>query len=257
MFGTLRKVFIPETDQENSYLAEKDNPNFITDPNKIVTLIQQIIESPPLCTVSIPNCNTAFFTSILEIRPEKGVLIFDSLMPQHGNKLLNQIDALKLSTFINGVHLSFLLQEVTTERLFSQTVYQALLPQNIYYPQRRSSPRIQTDLNTISFHGVSRNTGIPLKGYVFDISRTGLCVNFSRSGNNVQSGDKLTSCLIHLPDEYTFAFDLSLRSVRKSSLNNLQRMAGGFFNGLTPQMQHKLDRAISALERQQIRKRKN
>jgi c-di-GMP-binding flagellar brake protein YcgR len=257
MLGVLRNGYISDTNQDASTVIDNSNPSFITDPSKIGALIQQIIESPPLCTVTIPNCHTVFFTSILDISKENGALTFDELMPQQGNKLLIQYGTLKLSTFINGVHLSFELRGIIQERSFTQTVYQASLPESIYYPQRRSSPRIQTELNTISFHGVSRNTGIPIKGYVFDISRTGLCINFSKNGNTIQSGEKLTNCRIHLPDELTFAFDLSLRSVRKSSLSNLQKMAGGFFKGLSPQMQHKLDKTISKLERQHIRKRKN
>jgi c-di-GMP-binding flagellar brake protein YcgR len=178
-------------------------------------------------------------------------------MPPTGNILLNQFGTLKLSTFINGVHLTFHLREIVRDQSNNQIVYKAQLPESIYYPQRRASPRIQADLNAISFQGTSRDTGLLIKGHVLDISRTGLSVAFSKIGNTILSGDKLTNCLIQLPDEKTLSFDLSLRSIRKYSLNSSQKQVGGFFNGLSTQQQNKLDRTICALERQQIRKRKN
>jgi c-di-GMP-binding flagellar brake protein YcgR len=257
MLGALRKVFIHDTEKADTAASDQGNPNFITDPQKISRLLQQIIESPPLCTVSIRNFNKTFFTSILEIQKEKGLVIFDELTPVSGNNLLSQCDVVRLSTFINGVHLTFDLKQITRDQAFNQIVYKALLPETIYYPQRRSSPRIQTDPATIDFQGISRDTGMLIKGYVLDISRTGLCVAFSKNGSNILSGDKLSSCLIQLPGESTFSFDLSVRSIRKVSPSSLQKQIGGFFNGLSPQNQNKLDRSICALERLQIRKRKN
>jgi len=257
MLGALRKVFIHDSEQAGTAASDQGNPNFITDPQKIRKLLQQIIESPPLCTVSIRNSSKVFFTSVLEIQKDKGLVVFDELTPVAGNNLLNQCDVVRLSTFINGVHLTFDLKQITREQAFNQIVYKALLPETIYYPQRRSSPRIQTDPASIDFQGISRDTGMLIKGYVLDISRTGLCVAFSKAGNGISSGDKLNSCIIQLPGESTFSFDLSVRSIRKASPSSLQKQIGGFFNGLAPQNQNKLDRAICALERKQIRKRKN
>jgi len=257
MLGSLRKVFIEDTNQSDLTVAEQTNPSFIVEPSKIIKLLQQIIESPPLCTVTLPNYNKTFFTSILEIQQQKGLLLFDRLTPPSGNHLLSQCGVLKLSTFINGVHLTFQLKEIIPDHSINTTFYKAQLPDSIYYPQRRSSPRIEMDINTIPFQGTSRDTGLLIKSYVLDISRTGLCIDISKIGNTIQSGDKLTNCLIQLPGTNTLEFDLSLRSIRKSKFNISQKQIGGFFNSLSMQKQNKLDRTICALERQQIRKRKN
>jgi c-di-GMP-binding flagellar brake protein YcgR len=256
MFSVLRRAFIHDSHETDTTVSEQNNPSFITEPSKIITLLQQIIASPPLCTATVPNYNKTFFTSILEVQKETGLVIFDELMPASGNHLLSQLGVLKLSTFINGVHLTFHLKEIIQEPSLNRTVYKALLPENIYYPQRRSSPRIQTDENVISFQGISKDTGLLIKGHVLDLSRTGLCFTVSNTGNHIHGGDRLTNCLIRLPDEHTFSFDLSVRSIRRSGFNKPQKI-GGHFNGLSPQNQNKLDRTICALERRQIRKRKN
>lgn len=256
MFGALRKVFIHDANQIDT-AETKSNPNLVDEPQKILKLLQQIIESPPLCTVTIPNANRTFFTSILDIEKEKNRVIFDQLSPPSGNSLLSQCPVIKVSTFVNGINLTFHLKEITQIPSPEQLNYQALIPETIYYPQRRSSPRIQTDSTAINFHGTSKDTGLLIKGYVLDLSRTGLCVALTKNGTNILSGDKLTDCVIHLPDGSPFAFDLSVRSVRKSSANNPQKQFGGFFNSVTVRNQNKLDRYICALERRQIRKRKN
>jgi len=257
MFGVLRKAFVPDLPKTETTAAEPGNPNFIKDPQKIIKLLQQIIESPPLCSVTVRNLNKTFFTSILEIQPENQLIIIDELTPASGNNLLNQHGELKLFTFINGLHLTFRLNGVTREQSGNQIVYKALLPETIYYPQRRSSPRIKADLTAIDFQGTSRDSGLLIKGIVSDLSRTGLCITLAKSGNDILYGDKLTNCLMLLPDGSTFSFDLSVRSIRKHGRSDLQKQIGGHFNGLSPQNQHKLDRTICALERQQIRKRKN
>lgn len=257
MLAKLRKVFLnAQEDSSDALSLELQNPSFVTEPSKIASLLQQIIEAPPLCSVTAPNSTKVYFTSILEIQPEKRQLLFDRLTPVIDSRLSNNLDTLKLSTYINGVQLTFQLQDIVQDQSCHPPVYKARLPQSIYYPQRRSSPRIQTDPDAISFQGISRDTGILLKGNVLDISRSGLCLTLPIGGNTIVSGDKLTNCIIRLPDESTFAFDLLLRSSRKKGVNNLQRQVGGYFNELSYQNQNKLDRTISALERQHIRKQK-
>jgi flagellar brake protein len=257
MLAQLRKVFLNvQEDSSDGLTLELQNPSFITDPSKIASLLQQIIESPPLCSVTVPNSAKVYFTSILEIQREKKLLLFDRLTPGIDSRFSNRLDTVKVSTTINGVQLTFQLQDIVQDQSCHPPVYKARLPVSIYYPQRRSSPRIQTDPDAISFQGISRDTGILLKGNVLDISRSGLCFTLPNGGNTIVSGDKLTNCIIRLPDESTFAFDLLLRSSRKKGANNLQRQVGGYFNELSYQNQNKLDRTICALERQHIRKQK-
>lgn len=257
MFSTLLSVFNPNKSIVETAYADESNPSFIIDKQKIAILLQQIIEAPPLCTASFRDSSQTFYTSILELQQSKNLLLFDELSPKPGNRLVSQNGSIKLSTFINGVHLSFHLNDVTVYQSGKRIIYQSKIPEMVYYPQRRTSPRIVLDSTAIDFQGTSKDSGMVIKGSVYDISRTGLCISYNKSGNTLLNGDRLTSCLIYLPDDNTFAFDLAVRSVRKLHSNALQKQIGGYFNTLSPQNQHKLDRYVSALERQQIRKRKN
>lgn len=141
MLAQLRKVFLnAHEDSSDALSSELQNPSFVTDPSKIASLLQQIIEAPPLCSVTAPNSTKVYFTSILEIQPEKKLLLFDRLTPAIDSRLSNKLDTLKLSTYINGVQLTFQLQDIVQENSCHPPIYKARLPVSIYYPQRRSSP---------------------------------------------------------------------------------------------------------------------
>jgi c-di-GMP-binding flagellar brake protein YcgR len=265
MLSAIRKIFSRHAGQDESPVTTNltigrphdDNPNFITNPATVIKLLRQIMAAPPLCSVTLNNSSETFFTSILEIQEVNGLIILDKLSPNSGNSTLLKNKELKLSACVNGVTLSFNLKEIVAEKSPDNILYKARFPGKIYYPQRRSSPRIATNSTLIPFQGTSRDTKTTIGGYVYDFSRNGVGVNFYTDRGDITRGDKLMNCLINLPDEHTLSFDLSVRSSKKLNPANRQRQLGGYFDNLSPQNQKKLDRYISALEREQIRKRKN
>ncbi|MDD5578837.1 MAG: flagellar brake protein [Methylobacter sp.] len=263
MLGAIRKIFVRNTRQDESSITTFstgnifDNPNFITEPAKIIKLLQQIMAAPPLCSISLNNSSKTFFTSIIDIQEENGLIILDKLSTNSDNKILLKNKELKLSTCVNRVQVCFKLKKISVENLPDSVHYKARFPEKIYYPQRRSSPRIATDSTFIHFQGTSKNTKTTIEGYIFDFSRNGICVNLYSDIINIVQGDKLTDCLINLSDDFTLSFNLSVRSIRKQNSVSQEQQVGGCFDNLSPQNQKQLDRFISALEREQIRKRKN
>jgi len=234
-----------------------DNPNFVTDPSRIITLLQQVMELPPLCSVTFVNSDTTFFTSILDIEVKNKLLIFDQLAPPSGNSLIVENKSLKISTLLNGIPLTFNIKDITTGKSQDSIFYKAPLPEKIYYPQRRASLRIGIHSTATDFLGTSPDGKIRLKGYVFDFSRGGIAVNISTDSADILRGDVLTDCLINLPGKQILSFDLSVRSVKEISPGNQKKQIGGYFENLSVQGQRKLDRFISTLEREHLRKRKN
>ncbi|MGZ8903961.1 MAG: flagellar brake protein [Methylobacter sp.] len=265
MLGAIRKIFSRHSGQDESSVTTNltigrphdDNPNFITNPETVIKLLRQIMAAPPLCSVTLNNSSKTFFTSILDIQEENSLIILDKLSPNSGNKVLLKNKELKLSNCINGVQLSFKLKEVSIENSQEAVLYKAHFPEKIYYPQRRSSPRITTDSTLIHFQGTSRDAKTIIGGYVFDFSRNGVRVNIYSDRINIERGDKLTNCLVNLPNNHTLSFDLTVCFSKKLNPAIRQKQLGGYFDNLSPQNQKKLDHYISALEREQIRKRKN
>ncbi|QPK61914.1 flagellar brake protein [Methylomonas sp. LL1] len=258
MFNKLKRLFAKEetvqTTEDQVDLSPFENPNFITDPEKIVNLLTEIEAVSPLCTIQI-NDVADYNSSILGIKADKNLIILDELIPKEGNAELQKTKSLKLSTFHKGIHLSFNLSEIEMGYSRGITYYKAALPDRIFYPQRRRSPRIEISSIDIAFSGVSERTGISVTGYLFDLSRGGAGIDLPVNRARIQRGDKIKNCKISF-DDYQMDFDLSVRFVKPASINSSKVQMGGFFENLSSKSQSKLSYFITSLERVEIRKQK-
>jgi c-di-GMP-binding flagellar brake protein YcgR len=261
MFDKLKSLFSKHeentqtTTENDDELSPFENPNFITDLDKINTLLTEIETSSPLCTVNIDGVDTEYSTSILGIKVDKNLIILDELIPKEGNDELQNKKSLKLSTFHKGIHLSFNLSDIETGSSRGIEYYKASLPEKIFYPQRRRSPRIEISSIDIPFSGVSERTGISVSGYLFDLSRGGAGIDMPINRARVQRGDVIKNCKISFED-YVMDFDFSVRFVKPVSINSSKIQIGGFFENLSSKSQSKLSYFITSLERVEIRKQK-
>jgi c-di-GMP-binding flagellar brake protein YcgR len=262
MLGTLKAFFgkkesVPITSDSEPYSLEPNaNPNFLTDAKKINVLLKNIEEASPICTVTIEGTSDHFSTSILDVQLESNQITIDKLSPPHGNQLLAN-NKCKLSAIHDGIHLAFPLDSIETDSSRDISFYKVAIPNRIYYPQRRSSPRIQITALHIPFSGISERTKATVGGSIFDISRTGLCLGISITNNiaRLQRGDSLKNCRITFEDQ-TISFDLAVRFVKTANKKTGRTMIGGYFENFSSKSRQKLERFVAALEREEIRNRK-
>jgi len=259
MFKKLKSLFAKEettdNNEDNDELSLFENPNFITDSDKIIGLLSEIEASSPLCTIKIDGVDEEYNSSILGIKSDNNLIVLDELIPTDGNAALQNIKSLKLSTFHKGIHLSFNLSKIEVGYSKGILYYKAALPERIFYPQRRRSPRIEISSIDIAFSGVSERTGISVNGYLFDLSRGGAGIDVPLNRARIQRGDKIKNCQISF-DEYTMDFDFSVRFVKQPASNSSKIQIGGFFEKLSNKSQTKLSYFIASLERVEIRKQK-
>jgi len=260
MFDKLKTFFSKQEDtrpssEEHYGLSPYENPNFITEHDKIAVLLSEIEVSSPLCSVKIDGSDEEYSSSILGVKAEKDLIILDELIPKEGNELVRIQKSVKLSTFHKGIHLSFTLNDIETGSSRGISYYKSRLPERIYYPQRRRSPRIEISSIDISFTGISDRTGINVSGYLFDLSRGGAGIDLSVNRARVQRGDRIKNCKISFED-YVMEFDFLVRFVRPASPSTGKIQIGGFFENLSSKSQTKLSYFITSLERVEIRKQK-
>ena len=244
-----------DADQDDDGLLSFENPNFITDADKIAKLLSEIENSSPLCGVQVDGATEEFSSSILGVKLDKNNIILDELVPKHGNDLLLRSRALKLTTFHKGIHLSFNLEGIEIGHSRGINFYKAKLPTRVYYPQRRRSPRLEISSIDIPFSGQVTRTGISLGGYLFDLSRGGAGISVPVNRARVQRGDMIKNCQIIFED-YTMDFDFSVRFVKQSSASSPKIQIGGLFENLSNKSQTRLSYFITSLERVEIRKQK-
>ncbi|NJA08366.1 MULTISPECIES: flagellar brake protein [Methylomonas] len=244
----------PESDDSDFFAFE--NPNFLTDPDRIAKLLAEIETGSPLCTIQIEGCQEDFSSSILGVKLDKNAIILDELVPKHGNDLLLRSRSLKLSTFHKGIHLSFNLSAIEIGHMRGISYYKAPFPDRIFYPQRRRSPRLEIATLEIPFNGIVQRTGMSIGGYLFDLSRGGAGINIPANRARVQRGDKIKGCQIQFED-YAMDFDLIVRFVKPIGQSSSKVQIGGFFESLSSKSQSKLSYFITSLERVEIRKQKS
>lgn len=246
---------VEEVQDDNDGLLAIENPNFITDPEKIAKLLGEIENSSPLCGIQVKGSTEDFSSSILGVKLDKNVVILDELMPKYGNDHLLRSRSLKLSTFHKGIHLSFNLENIDVGHSRGISYYKAPLPERVFYPQRRRTPRLEISSIDIPFSGVVQRSGISVGGCLFDLSRGGAGVTVPVNRARVQRGDIIKNCQITFED-YVMDFDFSVRFVKPVSASSTKVQIGGFFESLSSKSQSKLSYFITSLERVEIRKQK-
>lgn len=260
MLGSLKKFFGNDENQapESEFydpMPVSNNPNFLTDPSKIYRLLKDIEEASPLCKINFEGVKEEFNSSILDVQSENQKIILDELIPFHGNELILKHNRLKLSTNFKGIGLSFKLFDIVEGSSRGIAFYKARIPQRIYYPQRRSSLRVQIHSLNIAFSGVINRTHSSIGGYIFDLSRGGVGIVCMSDRLRLQRGDIISQCKLILNDK-TVNFDLAVRFVKTIGPGSNKVQIGGCFEKLSSKSQLKIEHIVVSLEREEIRRRK-
>jgi c-di-GMP-binding flagellar brake protein YcgR len=234
---------------------EQENPHFLYDYEKILKILGDIEANSPLCSVQLDHSRQQFSTSILSIDLEKQQIMLDELMPKEGNAELEKDKHLKLSAYHRGIHMSFNLDHVEIGVSRGIKYYKAAIPDEIYYPQRRKAPRIDISHSELQFNGISQRTGVPVSGYLFDLSRGGAGVNLPFNRAKILRGDHLTHCQIRFED-YVMDFEFDVRFVKPLYAGHSKLQVGGLFLKLSSKSQTRLSHFITSLEREEIRRLK-
>lgn len=237
---------------------DANNPNFISEPGKIVTLLNQLVEAMPLCAINFEHIDEVFSSSVLEVNARSGYVILDEIVPAHGNHYALDQRQLKVTAQLKGVPISFKLHPLDARSAQGIAYYQAPLPTRLYYPQRRQAPRIPIDPGlALVVHGVLGEANVPVVGSVFDLSRGGLNMILPDQRGRLQRGDRIRRCHLALPEGTDLQFELTVRFSKPSPQTPRKRQVGAYFEQLSPAQQKKLDQFLVALEREEIRKRKD
>ena len=170
--------------------------------------------------------------------------------------MLQEKKALKLSTFHQGLQLAFNLSYIKAGISGGVTYYKAPLPERVFYPQRRKSPRVKISSIAISFTGIAQG-GALVKGYISDLSQDGASININFPANKdpIERGDKIKSCQI-IFEKFTLNFDFIVHIVKRTTGSSKLQM-GGSFENLSKKNQTKLADFITSVERIELRKRKD
>lgn len=152
--------------------------------------------------ISFAERSQRFQSYLVAINRERGLLALDELVPNDGERFLQNGESFKVEGFHDGVRIAWECQQrVQIGELDGARCYWSGLPAEVIYHQRRNAfraPLKQGQLLGVELAGDKLGSGI--KGQLLDISATGCRLRFPGDlGSRLQAGQVYERLCIKLP----------------------------------------------------------
>ncbi len=245
---------LPNSSPKRGSSPERD-PSEVNLPTQIAHILQRLARHHTLITVSLPECEDSFSSTILKLERDAGVLCIDELNPEHGHELLLAQKRLRISARLKGVAVDFetTLQDVKKEDGIA--IYSVAIPAMLHYHQRRAHFRAVIGPAYEVPVVLEMSDGRLHEGQVHDISPGGIGARFQHlAANELRCGARIENCAIKLPRGHTIHSALEVCFVDPSEAP-AQLKVGGRFVELTRANEHMIARFIADLERQRLKTR--
>lgn len=224
----------------------------ITDPARMLNVLERIQTARTLLTVHIPNHKTHYTSALLEIIPDQGLIVLDELNPAANGSIQPGIE-LHVRAVLKGVEISFKSTVVNIDHKENLAIYRLKIPTLILYQQRRNAFRLSmsgAQNNAVIIHPPGQDKA---EGRLIDISLGGVGAHLTNT-ISLTKGDMVPKCEILLPKlNYDIISDLEVCFIKIDEKNNSLRL-GGRFHNMEKQQDKTLSRLLLQLQREQLRK---
>lgn len=247
MFSRLKNLF--GSDELDEPDPQDENPNFITRPRRIRTLLYLLIEDHT--QVSIELDDEHVYSSAVREVSDDGLWV-DELNAREGHVMMTPGRPIKIRAKHQAVHLIF--ESTVSETQTSG--YLIKLPNKIYYPQRRSYYRVP--LNSIASYAFRASTPYadqPVSGRIEDMSYGGICLAIN-DAIYFKKGDLLAPASLILNDGEVVNCDLVVCTVKKSQATGTTRL-GCEFSDMDANARKAVNQFIVYCERERAKKGMN
>lgn len=244
MFSRLKNLF--NSEETESSAAEDENPNFITRPRRIKTLLFLLMEDHTQVTLQLSE-DQVYSSAIREVT-EDGILL-DEINSSEGHRLMVSDFPVKVRAKHQAVHLIF---ESKVKEILKDG-YLVSLPDRIYYPQRRSYYRVP--LNSVASFGFRASgpyADQPISGRIEDMSYGGVCLLLNND-TYFKKGDLLSPASLVLNDGDVVNCDLVVCTIKRSPGTGMMRL-GCEFSDLDANARRAINQFIVYCERDRAKK---
>ena len=236
--------------QINSYKSLADSEQ-ITDPKKVLRLLERFTKRYTPLTVQIPGHKEHYTSSIVKV--DKKHVLLDELLPSTGHQLLATERALEVTGKLEGIDIHFF---TTLKRVADKDnllTYYMELPSLLEYRQRRLDYRVRIPMAMKLPVIIENKSGKMVRGELHDLSYGGAGIIFLADKTIMETG-RLHECAIELHDGKWIYCTAELCYSKGISSRKTQ-LIGVQFVELSPAQSRLIGRCISELEREFIRKR--
>lgn len=230
----------------------------ITHPPRISRLLREIHQERAMITLIPEDGKQAFSTAILEDDEQSQdhqYFMLDEFVPREGNASIGPHTRIWLLGQLKGVKFAFETEIVENSSENGIPFHRAALPHSIRYEQRRNSYRVSIALGIKA--GIrlgSSPMAHPLTGQLRDLSVGGVSALLpTLNASSIEPGVLMPHCEVELPGEGVIVTETEIRHVR-STTDTTNTHVGLAFRNLTADAQRQVQRSVSYLEREQLRK---
>ncbi len=238
----------------------------ITNAAQIVGILKKIQAHRAMLNISvlgtrsglnIPAAEKHYASALLEVKSDssQGHIIIDELTPKEGHELLLKTGKLKVRLQLGGVKISFTTTLESSDNDEGIAFYTLAIPHEMDYLQQRGNHRIRPSLAKPLTARLTHADETVFSAAIYDISAGGLSIKLK--SDSLATPLKLTdilTCAFTLPPKDEIICKLEVRSMHATHQQNCIRI-GVRFSNLSSTLQKLLQRYISTLEREQIKKR--
>ncbi|MEJ1396258.1 MAG: flagellar regulator YcgR PilZN domain-containing protein [Candidatus Sedimenticola sp. (ex Thyasira tokunagai)] len=227
--------------------------HYVTDLDLIIHLLNQARHTRTLLTATFPENPHRYATAVLGVYEEYDLLVLDELIPRRGHDQLLEHGKIELSGFMEGVDLRFKTELIEARSQDGVAFYKVVIPDRLYYLQRRSDHRVPPGMSGMPFQGYrGKQAQQLLRGYLFDVSRNGVGI-ILQGVATLRPGEVLSGCTLPLPNGEIMTFSLEVRFVSKNKRRSVTRL-GGRFKEVEKATLRKIRQMVNKLERDEAKR---
>ncbi len=219
-------------------------------------LLKKVYEAHCLLDIRLDADDSAYQSAIIELVPDAGYLVIDTLTPAGGDARAARLPSLRVRTRLQGMEIKFASHIVQRGSQAGLPYYKLRYPQDIEYPQRRSTYRVTVPFDRGVPVRFETRTRTWVRGEIRDLSAHGFCARLlSGDVKNIeQECGQSTACEIDLPGHGTLRVVVEVRHMLPSRARSAPRV-GARFVALDARSERQLERCLAELDSQRTQLR--
>jgi c-di-GMP-binding flagellar brake protein YcgR len=219
---------------------------------EIVYILRAIQHKNELVTAYFNQGQDFLLTSIVDVDPDHGTVIFDYGANELLNKRILESDKIILVTTQDKVKVQFVTGHMQEIEYLGRPAFRAHLPDELLKLQRREYYRLATPVINPIKCSITRPGNDKIEVPIADISLGGIAITHYQGKLQFELGDCFKACRIVLPDIGTVTTDIEIRNEQEITMKNgaKNHRAGCMFINLHSSQQAMIQRYIIKLDRE-------
>ncbi|MGD8483257.1 MAG: flagellar brake protein [Thioalkalispiraceae bacterium] len=233
----------PDTPNKHITNIEDYDKYLLHSRGEIIQKLRQLAKDKNLLTAHIGN-ETAL-TAVIDVLSDNDLLVLDYAPNDKLNEKLINAKRVIVHTKHHGITAQFTASNIKRARLKGNTVLACPLPESLLWVQRRDAYRVRIPISARVTFEFTTSGDQYTECDILDISATGFAFKFDPPRDNLQEGDILHACKVHLADFGTGTIDVEVRNIIDTG--NITRIGCTFIN-ISTDMSSMIQRYIHMID---------